>query len=184
MKPIGQYRYRGYGIWIVFRAVSVFDKWFIMAFMHYVLTFGFWPAFFLVKSFRHQGVTESWEVRPWEIMSCLQMDGGRKSSWGLSLVAHNTRMGKMDVVSTHWIAQYCTLPATCCIIMRTHIHLHFLSRPEYPVAAAIKTLSHQIPGSFLPMVHTMAPGPLFTKKMPSYQYRDSHYKPETVVRPS
>ena len=124
MKPIGQYRYGGYGIWIVFRAVSVFDKWFIMAFMHYVLTFGFWPAFFLVKSFRHQGVTESWEVRPWEIMSCLQMDGGRKSSWGLSLVAHSTRMGKMDVVSTHWIAQYCTLPATCCIIMRTHIHVH------------------------------------------------------------
>ena len=28
------------------------------------------------------------------------------------------------------------------------------------------------------------PGPLFTKKAPSYQYRDSHYKPETVVRPS
>ena len=27
-------------------------------------------------------------------------------------------------------------------------------------------------------------GPLFTKKTPSYQYRDSHYKPETVVRPS
>ena len=28
------------------------------------------------------------------------------------------------------------------------------------------------------------PAPLFTKKTPSYQYRDSHYKPETVVRPS
>ena len=28
------------------------------------------------------------------------------------------------------------------------------------------------------------PGPLFTKKTPSYQYRDSHYIPETVVRPS
>ena len=28
----------------------------------------------------------------------------------------------------------------------------------------------------------LAPGPLFTKKTPSYQYRDSHYKPETVVR--
>ena len=28
------------------------------------------------------------------------------------------------------------------------------------------------------------PGPLFTKKTPSYQYRDSHYKPEAVVRPS
>ena len=28
------------------------------------------------------------------------------------------------------------------------------------------------------------PGPLFAKKTPSYQYRDSHYKPETVVRPS
>ena len=27
-------------------------------------------------------------------------------------------------------------------------------------------------------------GPLFTKKTPSYQYRDSHYKPEMVVRPS
>ena len=27
-------------------------------------------------------------------------------------------------------------------------------------------------------------GPLFTNKTPSYQYRDSHYKPETVVRPS
>ena len=27
-------------------------------------------------------------------------------------------------------------------------------------------------------------GPLFTKKTPSYQYGDSHYKPETVVRPS
>ena len=26
--------------------------------------------------------------------------------------------------------------------------------------------------------------PLFTKKTPSYQYRDSHYKPETVVGPS
>ena len=25
------------------------------------------------------------------------------------------------------------------------------------------------------------PVPLFTKKTPSYQYRDSHYKPETVV---
>ena len=31
---------------------------------------------------------------------------------------------------------------------------------------------------------TWASGPLFTKKTPSYQYRDSHYKPETVVRPS
>ena len=29
-----------------------------------------------------------------------------------------------------------------------------------------------------------APGPLFTKKTPFYQYRDSHNKPETVVRPS
>ena len=28
------------------------------------------------------------------------------------------------------------------------------------------------------------PGLLFTKKMPSNQYRDSHYKPETVVGPS
>ena len=27
-------------------------------------------------------------------------------------------------------------------------------------------------------------GPLFTKKTPSYQYRDSQYKPETVIRPS
>ena len=27
-------------------------------------------------------------------------------------------------------------------------------------------------------------GPLFTKKTPSYQYSDSHYKPEMVVRPS
>ena len=27
-------------------------------------------------------------------------------------------------------------------------------------------------------------GPLFTTKTPSYQYRDSQYKPETVVRPS
>ena len=27
-----------------------------------------------------------------------------------------------------------------------------------------------------------APGPIFTKKTSSYQYRDSHYKPETVVR--
>ena len=27
-------------------------------------------------------------------------------------------------------------------------------------------------------------GLLFTKKTPSYQYRDSHYKAETVVRPS
>ena len=26
--------------------------------------------------------------------------------------------------------------------------------------------------------------PLFTKKIPSYWYRHSHYKPETVVRPS
>ena len=60
----------------------------------------------------------------------------------------------------------------------------FLSRPEYPVATAIKTLSHQIPGLFLPMVDTMTPGPLITKKIPSYQYRDSHYKPETVVRTS
>ena len=30
----------------------------------------------------------------------------------------------------------------------------------------------------------LRPGPLFTKMTPSYQYRDSHYKPETVVRPS
>ena len=29
-----------------------------------------------------------------------------------------------------------------------------------------------------------APGPLITKKTPSYQNRDSHYKAETVVRPS
>ena len=27
-------------------------------------------------------------------------------------------------------------------------------------------------------------GPLFTKKTQSYQYRDSYYKIETVVRPS
>ena len=27
-------------------------------------------------------------------------------------------------------------------------------------------------------------GPLFTKKTQSYQHRDSHYKLETVVRPS
>ena len=32
--------------------------------------------------------------------------------------------------------------------------------------------------------NVIGPGPLFTKKTPSYQYRDSHYKPETVVRPS
>ena len=28
------------------------------------------------------------------------------------------------------------------------------------------------------------PGPLFTKKMPSYGYKDPHYKPKTVWRPS
>ena len=28
------------------------------------------------------------------------------------------------------------------------------------------------------------PGPLFTKKTPSYGYRDPHYKPKTVWRPS
>ena len=27
-------------------------------------------------------------------------------------------------------------------------------------------------------------GPLFTKKTPSYRYRDPHYKPKTVWRPS
>ena len=27
-------------------------------------------------------------------------------------------------------------------------------------------------------------GPLFTKKTPCYQYRDPHYKPKTVWRPS
>ena len=27
-------------------------------------------------------------------------------------------------------------------------------------------------------------GPLFTKKTPSYGYRDPHYKPKTVWRPS
>ena len=32
-------------------------------------------------------------------------------------------------------------------------------------------------------INTLTPGPLFTKTTPSYQYRDSHYKPETVVRP-
>ena len=30
----------------------------------------------------------------------------------------------------------------------------------------------------------VSPRPLYTKKMPSCQYRDSHYKPETVIRPS
>ena len=30
----------------------------------------------------------------------------------------------------------------------------------------------------------MVPGPLFTKKTPSYGYRDPHYKPKTVWRPS
>ena len=33
------------------------------------------------------------------------------------------------------------------------------------------------------ILHTN-PGPLFTKETPSYQYMDSHYKHETVVRPS
>ena len=148
MKPIGQYRYRCYGIWIVFRAVSVFDKCFIVGFMHNVLAIRFWPAFFLVKSFRHQGVTEHRAICPCEIMSCLQMDGGRKSSWELSVVAYSTHMCKMGVVSTHWIAQYCTLAATCCVIMRTHIHLHFLSRREYLKATAIKTVSNKILVSF------------------------------------
>ena len=34
------------------------------------------------------------------------------------------------------------------------------------------------------VIENVMPGPLFTKKTPFYQYRDSHYKPETVVRPS
>ena len=34
------------------------------------------------------------------------------------------------------------------------------------------------------MEQPITSGPLFTKKTSSYQYRDSHYKPETVVRPS
>ena len=38
-------------------------------------------------------------------------------------------------------------------------------------------------GCIAAMAHnfTQYTGPLFTKKMPSYQYRDSHYKPESVV---
>ena len=32
--------------------------------------------------------------------------------------------------------------------------------------------------------HSKHCGPLFTEKMPSYRYRNPHYKPETVVRPS
>ena len=40
-----------------------------------------------------------------------------------------------------------------------------------------------IPGDGMAFV-LFTPGPLFTKKTPSYQYRDSHYKPETVVWPS
>ena len=28
----------------------------------------------------------------------------------------------------------------------------------------------------------LKPGPLFTKKTPRYLYRDSHFKPKTVVR--
>ena len=32
--------------------------------------------------------------------------------------------------------------------------------------------------------HLVAPGPLFTKKTPSYGYRDPHDKPKTVWRPS
>ena len=33
-------------------------------------------------------------------------------------------------------------------------------------------------------INTLSPGPLFTKKTPFFHCRDSHYKPETVVRPS
>ena len=40
------------------------------------------------------------------------------------------------------------------------------------------------PGIVIWWTLALRPGPLFTKKMPCYQYRDSHYKPETVVRPS
>ena len=32
--------------------------------------------------------------------------------------------------------------------------------------------------------NSINPGPLFTKNSPSYGYRDPHYKPETVWRPS
>ena len=32
--------------------------------------------------------------------------------------------------------------------------------------------------------YNSGPGPLFTKKTPSYGYRDPHYKPKTVWRPS
>ena len=38
-------------------------------------------------------------------------------------------------------------------------------------------------GMLLVFCYRNIPGPLFTKT-PSYQYRDYHYKPETVVRPS
>ena len=59
---------------------------------------------------------------------------------------------------------------------------------KYIMMAAYQSwLFYIVPFAFL--WHSLSfsciyPGPLFTKKTPSYQYRDSHYKPETVVRPS
>ena len=44
------------------------------------------------------------------------------------------------------------------------------------------TLYHHL--SLVGHIHKMIPGPLFTKKTPSYGYRDPHYKPKTVWRPS
>ena len=45
-----------------------------------------------------------------------------------------------------------------------------------PIANAL-----DLPQSFAKTWTRSTPGPLFTKKTPSYQYRDSHYKPETVL---
>ena len=62
-----------------------------------------------------------------------------------------------------------------------NLDLNFTYKGEF----ASSTFDEGINGEELEFhVDKLSAGPLFTRKTPSYQYRDTHYKPETVVRPS
>ena len=74
------------------------------------------------------------------------------------------------------------IPGTCgAALLRMWQETHAVKSLKLIWKSGTSSWKLSVPNDWVAVtwLKDMSPGPLFTKKTPSYQYRDSHYKPET-----
>ena len=143
-----------FGKWHIQKAISPRDKWVCC----HLLIFTIYYLPFLCQT--------SW-LSPWQFLH------PRCFRWAADGPADHAR-GNLQ---GRWGRGQCDPPTG--LVRSSVLHWYHVWAMHAP---SPQGWSHHAPHSN--RWKTSTTGPLFTNKTPSYQYRNSHYKPETVVRPS